>query len=147
MKQVIYFLLFTIMIISQGCSDCGECFTPPDPFNFEIVDSATKENLFTNGTYVPSQIEVINTNDNKHVEYSFISQENSNLIQINSIGWQTEIVDILLRIADKNIFSLHVDAESVHEDCCSFTRYHEIKIENCEFEFDSSLNLYRILVD
>lgn len=45
-----------------GCiNDCGECFSPPQDFLFDLVDQASGENLFANGTFDPEAIKVTNT--------------------------------------------------------------------------------------
>ena len=99
MRNILRLLFILTAITVQGCEEnennlCIPCNSPPGPFKFEIVDKATGENLFTNGTYEPEQIEVINLNDYNNIEYIFIDEfidENViNLIQINSIGWKTE---------------------------------------------------------
>lgn len=133
---------------AQGCTKkCGECFTPPDYFVFELVDKSTGENLFTNETFDPEQIEVINEVDGVPFEFNFIDENELNLIEIYSVGWTTETVNLQVSISGESIFNLYVEAESVSEDCCSFTRFHEIRIENCEYENDSNSRNYKILVD
>lgn len=145
MKQLVKFLFIAMIISNQGCNiDCGECFTPPAPFLFEIVDKATGENLFTNGTYESADIQIINTIDNTDLEFTFTDENDVNIIQIHPIGWITEKVSVLVKLADKNIFNLYVDAERVSENCCSFTRYNEIKIENSDFELDIKTGIYKI---
>jgi len=121
-------------------------FTPPEPFKFELVDKTTKENLFTNEILRSNQIEVINSIDNSIVEFTFIDENDINIIQINSIGWQTETVNVLIKISTEPILTLYVDAERVNENCCSLTRYNEIGIENAEFELDSGTGVYKILL-
>lgn len=149
MNNKILFLL-GIMIFILGCkNDCDDvaCFTPPTPFLFEIIDNTTGENLFTNGTYQVNEIEVVDLIDDSNVGFDFIDEDNIDLIRINSVGWQTETVNILVRIADENIFNLVVDAELVSENCCSYTNYNEIEIENAEFQLDSETGIYKILVE
>jgi hypothetical protein len=121
--------------------------SPPEHFVFEIIDKATGENLFANDTYKPEDIKIINRTDNSEIEYSFIDENDYNLIEISSIGWSTEIVNASVKIADKEIFSLYVDAELVSENCCSFTRYHEIEITGVEFVLDNTLGIYKILIE
>ena len=145
------FILILFVIIFQGCKDdhCDEilCFTPPESFRFEIVDKTRGENLFTNGTYESKNIKITdNLNNNETVEYTFISENNINLIQIGSIGWETEIVNLKIDISDNHIFNFYVHAERNTGNCCSFTEYKEITITNSEFEFDSQTGIYRILV-
>jgi len=141
-------ILFTI--IFQGCNndDCGDCFTPPQGFSFEIVDKTSGENLFTNGTFESENIEITdNLNNNEAIEFSFISENDINLIQIGSIGWETEIVNLKINISDNYIFDFYVDAERKMGDCCSYTEYNEITIADSEFELDTQTGIYKILVE
>ncbi len=85
--------------------------------------------------------------DDSNVGFDFIDEDNIDLIRINSIGWETEKVNVLVRIADKNIFNLVVDAVLVNENCCSHTNYNEIEIENAEFQLDSETGIYKIRVE
>jgi len=123
------------------------CFTPPSPFGFELIDKVTRENLFSNGTFNSNDIKVINIDDQSNVVFTFIDENDYNIIQINTIGWKTEIVHYSIQISTENIFNLYVRAERLNENCCSFTRYQEIKIENSEFELNQTNGLYKILVD
>ena len=145
------YLLLTILIaFIQGCkdnNDCNElCFTPPENFQFEIVDKTSGENLFTNGTYNVQDIIVTNVMDNSPVEFTFISENDMNLIQIGSIGFKTEIVNLKVDISGNYIFSFYVDAER-KEGCCSYTLYKEISISEAEFELDKQSEVYKILVE
>lgn len=138
------------MIALSGCdiNDCNEnCFTPPQSFLFEIVDKISGENLFTNGTYEPEQIEITNTITNARAEFTFVSEDSINLIYIGSIGWETEIVNLRITIADNHIFDLYVDAERKKGGCCDHTEYNKIEIKDAEFEFDSQTGIYKILVE
>ena len=143
-------VLLVLISIFQSCNDdsCNDqlCFTPPESFVFEIVDKTSGENVFTNGTYDPGDISITNImNDNDPVEFTFISENNFNLIQIGSIGWETEIVNLKIDIADDHIFNLYVDAERKMEACCAYTEYHEITVGGSEFKIDSQTGIYTIL--
>ncbi len=141
-------LLLFIIIFNYSCEQpCGECFTPPELFIFEIADKTSGENLFTKGIYKASEIEVIDLSDSSRVDYSFIDEDDINLIQIHTIGWKTETVNYSINISNKNIFNLYVDAERISEDCCSYTEFHEIKIENTEYEFNQETGIYKILIE
>lgn len=89
MKKYFPIILVFVVLSITSCKKCGECFTPPSPFLFEFIDKTTNENLFTNGTYQPNQIDVINTIDNEELEFAFIVENDVNILQINSIGWKT----------------------------------------------------------
>ncbi|SFU49851.1 hypothetical protein SAMN05216480_105106 [Pustulibacterium marinum] len=150
MKKLV-FLLLAVFAMQSCLDDDGcemACFTDPQPFFFEIVDATTGENLFTNGTYTEADIDVYNTlNNNNSVTYSFISEDDLNLLTIHSIGWVTETVDLDIQLADVSMFSLYVDAERISEDCCSFTRYNEVEITNTTFEYDAETGIYTIFVE
>lgn len=148
MKKINCVLLILIATL-ESCSDdtCNDqlCFTPPKSFLFEIVDKTSGENLFTNGTYEPGDISITNiTNDNDPVEFTFISENDIDLIQIGPIGWETEIVNLKIDISDDHIFTFYVDAERKMEACCAYTEYHETTIEESEFEIDSETGIYKI---
>lgn len=150
MKKINLILVLFVLII-QSCNDDDECnqlcFTPPQTFEFEIVDKESGENLFTNGTFNSNDITITdNLNNNESVEFSFISENNVNLIQIGSIGWKTEIVNLKIDISDNHIFNFYIDAERV-EDCCSHTEYNEINLTDSEFELDNQTGIYKILVE
>lgn len=147
----INFLLFVIIILNLGCkkdNNCEgyACFTPPSPFLFELVDKSTNENLFTIGTYQSNQIEVFNTMNNSNVEFTFVDDNSLNLIQVNSIGWQTEAVNIIVKIADETLFNFYVEAERLNENRCSFTRYNEIRVENVDFELNADTGIHKIFI-
>ena len=114
MKNIIKLLLLVTVISVQSCSNeknCEDylCNTPPSPFLFEIVDKTTGENLFTNDTYQPEQIELVYLSDNtSNLDFTFFDENNVNIIQINSIGWKTEQANILVKISDDNIFNLFI---------------------------------------
>ncbi len=144
-------LFFVLFLLLQSCAtdqDCEDlaCTTPPVSFIFELVDSATGENLFTNGTYTAAEIEINNLNSDDIIAYTFIDENEVNLIQIASVGWESGVTNIALELDSERMVTLYVDAERVTEDCCDFTRYNEVRIET-EFGLDEQDGIYRILVD
>ncbi|MEH6659137.1 hypothetical protein [Leeuwenhoekiella marinoflava] len=148
MKKIyLVLILFASLLQSCNSDDCGECFTPPQSFVFELVDAEIGGNLFTTDMYNPEDISVINTIDNTERAFQFISENQLNVIQIQEVGWETEIVNLEIKIGEDTVFSLYVNAERTTDDCCSFTKYNEIEIRNAEFELDSQTGVYKILVD
>lgn len=151
MRQITKLVFIIFFIAIQGCEDKNcegyACTSPPSAFVFELVDKSTGENLFANGTYDPSKIEVLSSSTDTAQEFTFVADNDLNLLSINSIGWQTETETLQINISNENIFNLYVEAELVSEDCCSFTRYHEIRIENSDFELDPGTGFYKIFID
>ena len=151
MKKFPITLLLALVLFTQSCKDddCGDilCFTEPPPFEFELIDKTTGENLFTNGTFNPQDIKVINLADQRAVEFDFIFENDNNVIRIYTIGWQTETVNYTIQMSSEPLFELFVDAERLNTDCCSHTEYNEIRIENTEFQKEPSTGIYKILVE
>ena len=151
MKKTLKLVALIALLFIQACdnNDCEDllCFTPPVLFAFELVDKDSGENLFTNGTYNPDNIEVLNVLDNSKREFSFISENEVNIIRIGSIGWETEIADVVLKVGDASILNLYVDSERVSENCCNFSKYNEIRIDNAEYELDQQSGIYTIFIE
>lgn len=151
MRKRLILIAVMILLSAQACADrdCEDllCFTPPMPFAFELVDKDSGENLFTNGSYDPDDIEVLNVSDNSRREFVFISENELNIIQIGSIGWENEIAEVVLKVGDETILNLYVDSERVSEDCCNFTKYNEIRIDNADYELDPQSGVYTIRID
>ena len=148
MENNILIALVAFVLIFNSCDDCEDkdWFTPPNGFTLELVDKTTMENLFTNETFNSNEISVTNLADNSNLEFDFIDENNVNLIQLNSIGWESEKVDVLINVSGIDILNLIVDAERTSEDCCEFTRYNDLRIENAEFELNEENGSYTILV-
>lgn len=151
MRKRLILIAVMILLSAQACDDkdCEDllCFTPPMPFAFELVDKDSGENLFTNGSYDPDDIEVLNVSDNSRREFVFISENELNIIQIGSIGWENEIAEVVLKVGDETILNLYVDSERVSEDCCNFTKYNEIRIDNADYELDPQSGIYTIRIE
>lgn len=151
MNKIVRLVFIIALTISfSGCvpENCNQdCFTPPAGFYFELVDKNSSENLFTNGTFQPNDISVVNVLDNSNVNFSFEDEDNRNIISIYSLGWQTEKVEVLLMIKEREILKLYVDVERVSENCCSFSRYNEIRITNAQYQLDSQKDIYTIFIE
>jgi hypothetical protein len=146
----IKFLFIVFCLGLDGCSNnCDEqCFTPPQNFQFELIDKSSGENLFTNSTFDPLGISITDElNNNSSVEFTFISENELNLIQIGSIGWESEIVDLRIEVSGNYVFNFYVNAERKSEDCCDFTDYNEITIKNSDFDLNTETGIYRILIE
>jgi hypothetical protein len=151
LKNALKFISLLLLLFIQGCKsdDCEDiaCFTPPMPFTFDLVDKESGENLFTNGSYNSDDIEVLNVNDNSRREFRFISENELNIIQIGSIGWEDEIAEVVLKVGDIIILNLYVDSERVSENCCNFTKYNEIRIDNADYDLNNQTGIYTIYIE
>lgn len=152
MSKVLVFLVCICTITTWSCDEndnCNDtvCFTPPLPFMFELVDKSSGENLFTTGDLSPSDITILNLNDQSDIDFQFIDDNDINIIEIYSIGFETQIVKYSIEVASECLFTLYVDAERLSEDCCAFTRYNEIEIDGLKFELNEQSRIYKIMVE
>ncbi|QCK14884.1 hypothetical protein [Mangrovivirga cuniculi] len=151
MKTIFKPILFLFLLITfNSCSlkeECPSCFTPPVNFYFEFVDSTTGENLITNGTYDPEQIQIINIDDESTIEYNLVTEDDLNIIKVSSIGWETEVVNYRFDLAGNELFTFRVDATRKNEDCCSYTEYNEIAVSGIDYEIVDGTNIYKIKLD
>jgi hypothetical protein len=148
-QRVLLLLIIVPILLVQSCNDCKDiaCFSPPEPFLLELVDKTSGENLFSNGSLLPDEVTISDMDNNTVVDYTFISENGLNLIQVNSFGWETETINYLFQASENTLFQLYVDAERVSENCCSFTRYNEITIELADFNLIGQSGVYSILID
>lgn len=149
MKKFLCLLVLISMVFLSCQNEDRErvaCFSPPGALRFEIVDNSTGENLFTNGTYLPSQIRVTKTLTNTPADFTFVSENDQNLLLIGGIGWQTEVVDFKIEIAERTIFNLNVFAERKN-DKCSYTQFTNVAITDSNFEYNPQTGIYKILVE
>lgn len=112
------------------------------------MDKNTLENLFTNGTFDPDKIKIVNTlNDNQLLEFRFIKENNRNLIEIGSIGWKTETVHALVKVGEVELFNLQVEAERKEGECNSYTEYKTISVLNADYQVNPQTGVYTILIE
>ncbi len=151
MKIKGFILLFMVAFVLDSCNvdNCDvDCNSGPLGLNFELLDKATGENLFTNGTFDPADIEVLDLdNNNSSVQFTFNSENDINIINLGPFGWETNIANYLLKVGERDIFTLHVDAEEKTEDCCSFVQVNKLEIINADFELNPETGIYEILVE
>ncbi|QQX76762.1 MULTISPECIES: hypothetical protein [Aequorivita] len=148
LKGFILLVIATIAITSCSVDKCDIlCNSGPLGLNFELLDQATGENLFTNGTFDPADIEVLDLNDaNNSVPFTFISENDINIIRLGPFGWGTNIVNYTLKVGEVEIFNLILDAEEKTENCCSFVQINTLEINNADFEQNTETGIYEIMV-
>lgn len=138
-------LALVLALAMAGCSDCEECFTPPSPFAFEVVDAQTGENLFINGTYDPTKLEVRSTVDPQYVEHQYYEEEG--IFLIGTIGWETEEVDLSIKVDGVEIFTFSTSAEVITKGCCTFTEFSNTSFGGATFEQRDQTGVYRVSIN
>src|SRR5690606_22793199 len=133
---------------SDDDSNIPYCESGPLGLSFQLLDKTTGENLFTNATFSPADITVLDLdNNNSRVQFKFISENDYNTIGLGPFGWGTNIVNYVLKVGERNIFILHLDAERKTEDVCSFVQINKLEIENAEYSQNTQNGIYEILVE
>ncbi|MDA3944840.1 MAG: hypothetical protein PF694_15020 [Bacteroidetes bacterium] len=147
MNKLALLLIITIGVIFNSCKkdECGECFTPPAPFVFELIDAASGEQIFLFDSLNINDFEIKNSSDNSLVQYNF--EPDFGTISLHTIGWKTEMVNYDFYLKDELLFHFFVNAERKLDNCCSFTVYHEIKLEGVTYEFIADRGVYRVFVE
>jgi hypothetical protein len=145
MKQLFTLLALTIALITTSCEDCGECFTPPFPFIFELVNEEG-ENIFTNESFNQHQLSIVRTSNEQNLEYQLISENEHNYIEIGSIGWTTEQVKLSFRLDETEVFTFYVNAIRKTEDCCAYTKYDDIILEGANYVRNERTGIFKVTV-
>jgi len=143
----LFLLLFLISLL--GCTntkDCPTCFTPPNFYVFDLVDTASGENIFSQGVYSVSEISFLDTGTGKEKSFDFIAEDQRNLIVLNSIGWESENLEIEVKHSDDVLFHLKIEVERKSENCCSFTQEYLFEISGVSYERDNTKELITIFL-
>jgi hypothetical protein len=118
MKVKSLFFVLVIALFSVNCSkNCSENATPPKASIFiELVDATTNENLFTNLTFTQGDI-VIKDLEDEAVNFSFVTKDNLNLIQIFPATDVALNNNILLYLGTSETITMQYNVEVVQTEC------------------------------
>jgi hypothetical protein len=131
-------LMFSLASCENLIHKCGECFTPPPSFVFEIIDSAGGENLYSSEYLNSDKIEVRDEN-NTIVSHSFIDENGLNVIAISEIGWNNGLHRYTLSLSENLYIKFELEMAKITDDCCTFYQTKNLKIEDYSYE-QSALN-------
>lgn len=147
--NLILFLVTAFVLNSCSVDKCDvDCTSGPLGLNFQLLEKTTGEDLFTNGTFDPEDIEVLDLdNNNSNVQFTFNSEDNRNIISLGPFGWGTDVVNYALKLGDRKIFTLRLDTEKNTENCCSFVQINKLEIEKAEYLQNPETGIYEILVE
>ncbi len=147
MKTEIYYLIATFVLVLSCKKDCNECFSPPQPLLFELVDKEYGYNLISNGSITSVDIKISNSLDNHSLGFNIIKVDDKDLISLNSIGWKTETTSCKFIIFNEAVFTVQVEAKRMTDDCCTHTKYEKIQVELSDNEIYPTNGIYKILMD
>lgn len=148
-KASIFLVIAVFAFNSCSVNNCDvDCNSGPLVLSFELLDKTTGENLFTNGTFENADIQVLDLdNNNNSVQFTFIAENDVNIINLGPFGWENKIANYILKVGEREIFELFVDAEEKKEDCCSFVILNNLTIEGSNYSENTENGIYEILVE
>lgn len=137
MKKLYPFLFFAILIVLIArCNNCSDvaCFTPPQPFIFNFVDS-NDVNVFASERYTTNELSIKDNNTETCINYEVID---THLIQINSIGWATEMADYTLNLGQETDINITATTLEVNQDCCTFFNMTDFDVKDRMYSISDS---------
>ncbi len=150
-KISLFVLLAFTLFSCDKCKDT-DCFTPPMPFYFQLIDKETNQNLLQNGTYVLSDIRIKPTFKNEFYTLKLDSVEIEGEKQVvllnDEIGWQSgnDYKNYLLFVKDSSVYNFVYHTEQKNNDCCTYYELEEVSSSEIEISKTTSSNgfLYKI---
>jgi hypothetical protein len=128
--------LITVLFLAISCDlkdDCGECFTPPRQFNFDLVDAATLENLFLNETFTEEDIKVYDETD-EEIEFRLVFHQERFILSLSDIGWELETKIYTIELSPDISVVFELDMDQATSDCCSYFEVKEFNVIDYEYE-------------
>ncbi len=132
-NRSVLFLSF-LSAISCGFDDEEPlCVTGPVGFNVEFIDAVTGENVYRTSRFQSSQLQVTDE-DNKLVNYRFITELDKTFIQVN-LGFETGDKIITMKLDDETAVDFEITLSSLQENC---TTYYISNFNVRDFEWDEA---------
>ncbi len=142
----ILFLLWAFLAM-QSCNRCADCYDVPEPFFFNVVDSATGANVFSDSIYLSSDIRVVYLPDSNGKYFSFIKGDKKDLIMLQFTGLDSsQTINCGISVKQQPLFTLHLYVDILHNRCCAYSRYDSVKIGQAVNHFDQATGVYTVWV-
>ena len=143
--------IFACLVLSNlGCNKCKdiECFTPPDEFNFQLVDKDSGEDLVANGTFKAEEISVFSVAANKEHDLIESNDGTDYVFTDQEIGWESgaEKSSYELRLNPTTVLPFTYESKKVNEDCCTFFELVRFEMDSVEQLFIPQQNLFQLRI-
>lgn len=132
MKILLLAVLSVVLISCELDNDCGECFTPPQEFNFDFIDKNTSENLFLNETFSEDGI-IIKDESNNEIEFQLVNYNGSYILSLNKIGWELDPKTYTIKLSPEVSVVFELDMDRKSENCCTFFIVKEFNLHTYEY--------------
>lgn len=128
-----FLFLSFIGVTSCSLDDEQDCVTGPVGFNVEFIDASTGENVYRINRFQPSQLRVTDE-DNKLVNYRFITELEKTIIQVN-LGFETGEKTITMQLDEETAVDFEITLSAIRENC---TTYYISKFDVPDYGYDES---------
>jgi hypothetical protein len=144
-KMLVFIIFYLFLFSCDKAEDCPEASTGPPYFFVEIVDSATNENVFTNGTYTENQLSVSTYPLTSSFSYSFLSENNENLISITP-SWTEGVFKTTLKLDNQAVIPLTTYIVKRESRCHTNYFIENLVIDGFEYQIDVETGIYKIKI-
>jgi hypothetical protein len=143
-------LLIFLPLVGWGCihlNDCKnqDCFTPPPDIRFELVDSATLENLFLSGG-LPENPVSITDEQNDPIACTLNKQYSPWAVWSTELGWRMGSHHYTLTVGDSTRIRFTLDMEILETECCTFATIKSFTVDNYSYSGDPASGYVRVLI-
>ncbi len=143
------FPLFALLIIfSVSSCETNDCETvvcaPNSTFQFQLIDKNSGENLLANGTYQISNLNITTTESESEVGFE-LTTENA-IVSLETPN-NTESINYAVQISSENLFQVAIEKERITGECCSVINFTSVAISSVDFQINSELGTYTILIE
>lgn len=146
MKKI-YALLLLVFLSQTSCDfikdDCGECFTPPPSFSFQLIGKNNGEDLFANKTFNIEDVSVTD-GEGKLYEFELITHDNVNILYLVDVGWIEDPNLYTINLNDETSVEFDLDVDQKHSECCTY--FEVINFVIYDYEYERSNNSDLIIV-
>jgi hypothetical protein len=142
MKKIIFLII--IITFFYSCEQCNEASVGPPSFTVEIVDVTTNENVFTNGNFSESQLQVT-TEGSLTQSYGFISDENLNRIIITP-AWSEGVFLTKIKLNNEILIPIRTLITKSSTKCHENYFITNLVVENYAYTFDNQNGVYKIKI-
>ena len=145
MKKLILglFVLFAV----SSCNKCKDydCFTPPQEFVFQFVDSVTGTDLYATGILDTTLFDA-RDEENLKVIYKLQKIDSSVFFVFYSIGWNTGPHSYNLNLDSTKTVILNLNMEERYENCCTFYRRNNFNLQPYSWTESSSTGIFKVAI-
>ena len=144
MKKLL--VLSLIILAFSSCNKCKEidCFTPPQQFIFQFVDSLGND-IYTQGKLDTNNIDA-RDEDHHKIDYQLHKNDNSYYFIFGGIGWNTGTHNYMIDLDSNISISLSLDMEEMNENCCTFYHRNSFSLEPYSWQESSTTGIFTVTI-